>query len=220
MAKNIEKKKALELRKKGYSYSQIRKEINVSKSTLSVWLADYPLSKSRIDELRGKSAKRIEKFRITMRKKRDATELESFKIVKKEFGQLSSREILIAGLFLYWGEGTKAASYTTALSNTDPDVMRFYMKWLNLLGVGNDQVVVRLHLYRGMNIDNEVEYWSDYLKIPIQCFRKPYIKKSKLSDITYLSGFKHGTCNILYYGKELYLYIKSGLKYMRTYTRP
>lgn len=219
MAKLKEKHKALILREKGYSYSQIKKITKVSKSTLSAWLAEFPLSKSRIDELRGRNPKRIERFRDTMRKKRELEESRVFEIVRTQLGKFSSREKIIAGLFLYWGEGTKAASYTTALSNTDPDVMRFYMCWLNELGINNDQVAVRLHLYKGMNINNEVEYWSDYLKIPKKCFRKAYIKKGTLRDITYVSGFKHGTCNILHYGKELYLYVKSGLKYIRSYTK-
>jgi hypothetical protein len=53
------------------SYSQIKQAIGVSKSTLSGWLKDYPLSKERIDELRGKSERRIERYRETMRKKRE-----------------------------------------------------------------------------------------------------------------------------------------------------
>jgi len=75
-------------------------------------------------------------------------------------------------------------------------------------------------LYNDMNVDNEVEYWAGYLKIPERCFRKPYIKSSSFHDITYVHGFGHGTCNILHYGKELYLFVKSGLKYMRMHSRP
>ena len=220
MSKNIEKQKALQLRKKGLSYSQIKKIVRVSKSTLNNWLSDYPLSKERISELRGNNPIRIERFRNTMRMKKEVEENKYFEIVKSEIGKLSKREVIISGLFLYWGEGTKAASCTTAISNTDPDLVRFYIKWLNALGIDTGKLAVRLHLYKGMNIDNEVQYWSEYLNVPKSCFRKPYIKRSSLSDITYVNGYKHGTCNVLYYGKDLYLYVKSSLKYLRSYNRP
>lgn len=48
MTKILEKQKAINLRKKGYSYSQIKEELGTSKSTLSAWLCDMPLSKERI----------------------------------------------------------------------------------------------------------------------------------------------------------------------------
>ena len=55
MAKRLLKQKAIELRKRGFSYSHIRKEVKVSKSTLSIWLAGMPLSRERINELRGEN---------------------------------------------------------------------------------------------------------------------------------------------------------------------
>ncbi len=42
MARYEDKKKAISLRKKGYSYNKIKEELGVSKSTLSSWLKDYP----------------------------------------------------------------------------------------------------------------------------------------------------------------------------------
>lgn len=215
ISKENDKKLALELRKKGYSYSAIKSKIKVSKSTLSLWLREFPLSKKEIDLLRGKNPKRIELFRNTMRLKREREEDEVFEKVKLEIGDFSERETLIAGLFLYWGEGTKAAPCTVAVTNTDPDVLRFFVRWLKLLGVSVSSLKVVLHLYRDMNVINEIHFWSDYLKIPIPQFRKPYIKKTRLYDINYRSGFKHGTCSVLYLKKDLYLYVRSCLKFIR-----
>ena len=214
-AKNDEKRLALELRRKGSSYSQIRQNITVSKSTLSYWLRNFPLSKSQIDFLRGKNPQRIERFRNTMKMRREAEELKVFDKFKKNFGTLTKREKIIAGIFLYWGEGTKSASCTVAVTNTDPDALKFFVHWLNLLDVRNDQLSVALHLYTDMDCKKEMNFWSTYLEIPISNFRKPYIKKTRLCDITYKSGFKHGTCSVLFLNKKLYLYVKSGIKYVR-----
>ncbi len=196
ISKEIEKQKALKLRKLGHSYSQIKNSVSVSKSTLSLWLKEFPLSKSQIDLLRGKNPQRIERFRNTMKAKKD-------------------NEEQIAGLYLYWGEGTKTASCTVAVTNTDPDVLRFFLKWLDLFGVDTSKLRVVLHLYKDMDIQKETKFWSLYLKIPLSQFRKPYIKNTRFCDITYRSGFGHGTCSVLYLDKELYLFVKSGLKYIR-----
>ena len=215
ISKEIEKQKALKLRKLGHSYSQIKNSVSVSKSTLSLWLKEFPLSKSQIDLLRGKNPQRIERFRNTMKLKRDNEEQTVFLDVQEKLGLFSNRELLIAGLYLYWGEGTKTAPCTVAVTNTDPDVLKFFIRWLNLFNVDPSKLRAILHLYKDMDIQKETKFWSLYLKIPLSQFRKPYIKNTRFCDITYRSGFGHGTCSVLYLDKELYLFVKSGLKYIR-----
>ena len=47
------RQKALKLRTKDrLSYGEIQKRLNVSKSTLSYWLREFPLSKQKIAELK------------------------------------------------------------------------------------------------------------------------------------------------------------------------
>jgi transposase-like protein len=49
MAKRDEREEAIRLRVEGrYSYSEILEQVRVSKSTLSLWLRDYPLTKEEI----------------------------------------------------------------------------------------------------------------------------------------------------------------------------
>jgi len=54
MARIQDREKAIALRKQEMSYSQIKKVLGVSKSTLSYWLKDFPLSKERVEELQRK----------------------------------------------------------------------------------------------------------------------------------------------------------------------
>ena len=48
-----EKQRALALRRQGWSYNDILKEVGVSKSTLSLWLRDVPLADEQIAALEG-----------------------------------------------------------------------------------------------------------------------------------------------------------------------
>lgn len=197
MARLREHEKALVLRRQGMSYSQIKKILKVSKSTLSIWLRDYPLSKERIRELRDWNEQRIEKYRETRRKKKEKRLQETYEMQKKLLLPLNKREIFVAGLLLYWGEGTKYRMDGLSISNTDPSVIKFFIYWLNkILDIPKEKMAVRLQLYNDMNIQQEINYWSDTLKIPLRQFALPYIKKTSISRITHKGGFGHGTCNV------------------------
>ena len=209
-----DKEKAITLRLQGMSYSQIKKELGLSKSTLSNWLTPYPLSIERIRELRDWSSKRIENYRETMRNKRKRKLLAVYEKVSKDIGKFSGRELFIGGLLLYWGEGSKTSSSTVALSNTNPAVLRFFLRWVKLLGVRRSRLNLVLHLYEDMDKSREIKFWMEQLGLPKSCFKKPYVKTSKLSGLTYKGGFGHGTCNIRIYNRKLYDYILMGIKYI------
>lgn len=215
MARTQDKQKALALRQKGYSYSQIKEELNVSKSTLSSWLQDYPLSEQKIKELRDWNPRRIENYRNTMRKKREQKLFEAYKEMSGKIKELSSRELFLAGLFLYWAEGSKTKNSSIGLTNTNPNMLKFYIKWLDLFGVKKDQLRVSLHLYSDMDIKQQEKYWSKQLSIPISQFRKSYIKNTKLSSITYHNGFGQGTCSVIVDSARLTEKVMMGIKYIQ-----
>lgn len=210
MARRKDKEAAIKLRKQGLSYSQIKDKLGVSKGTLSPWLSGIPLTAARIRELQFSEAV-IEKIRATKLKKRQARLANVYDTVASHIGTLSARELFIAGFFLYWAEGGKTKPYTVTLANTDPAMIRFYLYWLKVLKVPTEKVFVRLHLYSDMNIKNEMKFWSKALKLSESSFRKPYIKKSKFSSITFTT-FGHGTCNIVLDNRDVTEYVLQGLK--------
>jgi len=197
MARIKDREKALELRKKEMSYSQIKDTLGVSKSTLSYWLKDYPLSKKRIGELRGHNDQRIERFRGTMKKKKEDRLEEFYKLQKKKVLPLSKREVSLLGLMLYWGEGTKSRMDSLEVANSDPAMIRFYIHWVTyILQMPKGKIKIKLHLYKDMDIDDEIDFWSKTVKLPKNQFAKPYIKKSISDRINHKGSFGHGTCQI------------------------
>jgi transposase len=196
MARFKDREKALALRKQGKSYSQIKNILGLSKSTLSVWLRNYPLSKQRIQELRDWNEQRIEKYRETMRKKRQARLDKTYDEQKKIILPLTKREFFIAGLMLYWGEGEKTKLQGVGVSNTDPSVIKFFIRWVAMsLSSPKNKIKIQLHLYNDMNIKKELNYWSRTLNIPLKQFNRPYIKKTSSDRINHKGSFGHGTCN-------------------------
>jgi hypothetical protein len=211
------RRKAIELRKSGRSYSEIRKEVIVSKSTLSRWLKDFPLSKDQIRLLRDINPKRIERFRTTMKNRKKKRLLHYYQQEKNKLLPLSSKELLVAGLFLYWGEGGKVLSHTITINNTEPSVIKFSLYWLKeALHVPKSKIRVFLHLYKDMNIEKEIEFWSMKLNISKNNFLKPYVKESKLTDLDH-KGYGHGTCGLLVYNTKLKEKILMAIKALADY---
>ena len=189
MARLKDRERALALRKGGKSYSQIRNETGVSKSTLSYWLRDFPLSADRIRELRDWNEQRIEKYRATRRINKENRLLSVYTEQKKILIPLRSRDLFLAGLFLYWGEGSKSRESRLSISNTNPAIIKFFKKWKKFR--------IHLQLYSDMDINREIEYWSRKIKIPRSQFIRPYIKKSSQNRINHKGGYGHGTCNLV-----------------------
>ncbi len=197
MARIKDREKALEFRKEGMSYSQIKKILKLSKSTLSLWLRDYPLSRERIRELRDCNEQRIERCRETKRKNREQKLKQIYSNEKIKILPLSKRELYIAGLFLYWGEGSKNIEAALSVSNSDPAVLRFFIFWVTkVLFFPKERLKVYLQLYNDMDIRKELSYWSGLLNISPCQFGRPHVKKTSSQRINHKGSFGHGTCQV------------------------
>jgi len=215
MARIKDKSKAIGLRKKGMSYSQIKTKLGISKSTLSGWLNNMPLSEKRIRELRDFNPMRIERCRNTKMKKRQARLDFVYGKVAKDIRKLSKRELLIAGLFLYWAEGGKTGKYNVTFSNTDPRMIKFFIQWvISCFGVKKNKISFLLHLYKDMEIEKSIDFWVKRLGVKRRQFSKPYIKDSNLSGLTYRTGFGKGTCNVRIYSRDISEYVLQSINYL------
>lgn len=216
MARTKDKIKAIALRKEGMSYSQIKLKLGISKSTLSGWLYDMPLSKKRINELRAHSEVRIEKYRITMQKKKDTRREAVYKQVSNDL--LHSTDVnFVAGFYLYWGEGTKSAECSTALTNSDPSVVRCFVSWLESLGVPRKKLKVKIHTYKDQNKLQLKKFWSKTLSVPLCNFNKTYIKQTSSLAKTYRGMFPYGTCVVMYHNRDMHEYVMGGIRYLREF---
>jgi len=197
------RQKAIEMRVKNKaSYSEIKNRLGVPKSTLSYWLRDYPLSDERIYELRkagwSKGEASREKYRNTMRKKKDVKRCVVYEQEKMNLSNLSQDALYTAGLMLYSAEGGKKDPYRITLANTDSDIILFFIKWLDMfLDIRASQLRFQLHLYENMNIDKEEKFWSSTLKgIKKNQFYKTQVRILKKGSFTYEGTKGHGTCSI------------------------
>jgi len=196
------REQAIKLRiEKSFSYSAIKKELGVAKSTLSYWLRGFPLTEKRIKELRSqawdKNEASRERFRNAMTKKREIAFQKSYKEQQKKLTKLSKDSFFTAGLMLYLGEGDKKNRNRINLANTDPFIISFFVKWLNdFLNIPKERIKAQVHLYENMNINKEIDFWIEETGFREDQFYKPSIRKLQKSSFSYKESYRHGTCSL------------------------
>lgn len=210
MAKRELRIQAVDLRKRGFCYSEIKKCLGIPKSTLSNWLTKYPLTDIQMLRIKNKRSLAIERYRETMRIKRIQRYKTAVSLERSNLIPLNQRDLMIGGLFLYWGEGGKTNKGQINLSNSDPKILKLMKLWLmEIFNIPVAKMRLRLTLYTNMDIDKEKSFWSNTLDIPLKQFRKIQIKEGKGRG---LFGFKHGTCELVVTDTEVKMRIMAGLE--------
>ena len=215
------RQKAIKLRLASkLSYSAIRKKLGVPKSTLSYWLRGLPLDEKeiKIRQRAGwkKSEAGRERFRNTMRQKKLVKEKELYNYYLDRFKQkydVDSDVLFVAGLMLYMGEGDKKTTSRIALSNTDPNLIKFFILWMeNYLGVQKQDVKIQLHLYDNMELEREYIFWQTTLGLAKSQFYKISVRKLKKSSFSYKDSIRHGTCSINVFGVDRKMRLSMAIK--------
>lgn len=187
MHTNYLKEKAIELRKLGRVYSEILAEVPVAKSTLSIWLRSVGLAtpqKQRITELRKAAQK---KGAAARRTQRQSLQNEIFGTARKEIGEISTRELWLIGIALYWAEGSKEKEYApgsgTIFSNSDPAMMRVFIRWLReCILIKEEHITCSIYIHQSHvhRVEEVTRYWSIAVGLPPSHFRGVYFKKNKI----------------------------------------
>ncbi|HEY1015234.1 MAG TPA: helix-turn-helix domain-containing protein, partial [Herpetosiphonaceae bacterium] len=184
---NAKYDRACELRRAGWSYSMITKELGVSASTLNSWFKDVVVEDHSIIEGRIKAARKVSgqknsaRYQALAQETRDEGLLE----IQAMFADgLTERELFLAGLMLYWGEGAKTQS-RIALGNTDPAIIKLFMRWVReSLGLAEDRFRAGLYCYPDTDIPQAESYWSGITGIPLSQFYEAQIdtRTNKLAE--------------------------------------
>lgn len=202
MAKSEKQFEARDLRKRGISIREIAKNLEVSKGSVSLWCRDIELTQKQKNKLHKQMIRggyegrllgsKIQKERKTKKIKDYLTE------AKRHFNRLEKRELLIAGICLYWGEGAKNCS-GVRFYNSNPLVVSFIMRWFRECLMVNDDrflMYVNINEIHSKRLNKVVKFWSNLTKIPKDQFRGPFLIKSKNKKIYKNFSQHYGTLSI------------------------
>ena len=169
------------------SMAMIAKELNISINKVQYWLEKNSISRrnrSKAGYLANEQ--RFNKFPCKIKRK----------LSQKE------KELLLAGIMLYWAEGWKKNSTCVSFSNSDPKMIQLFLKFLReICGAYEERLRTVLHLYEDQNELRLKKFWSRVTRISLNQFQAPYVHKAKPG--TYKKKSRYGTLCVKYCDKKL-----------------
>ncbi|MDD5145008.1 MAG: hypothetical protein PHW72_02705 [Candidatus Pacebacteria bacterium] len=96
-------------------------------------------------------------------------------------GGLSERDLFIAGISLYWGEGDKKRR-DFKIVNSDPDLIKFVLNWIRkILKINNQRLSASIFINKrhGARLEEVKDYWIRITRIPQEQFTKTILIKSR-----------------------------------------
>jgi len=162
-----EQEQAREMRARNMTLQDIATELNVSKSSVSLWVRDVPFTPSK---RRTGPQRRPHPFHEAKLAQIAALNAEGV----ERIGTLSDAAFLAAGAALYAGEGTKRDG-AVRFANSDPTMVEFFCAGSDASSRSTKaRLRGRVYLHAGLDIDAATAHWSEVTGIPIEQFRKPY----------------------------------------------
>jgi hypothetical protein len=174
-AKDDVRRRARELRLADKTYTEIAAELGVSKSSVSVWCADLPTPTKR--PRRSSNHRDWEPYRRRREGERATERDQAARLV----GPLTVREMFLLGVAWYWAEGAKDKPWSRRekikFSNSDPSVIRFFVAWLDLVGVPEGHRDYRLYIHESADVGTAVQFWADVVGANVDRMSRPTLKR-------------------------------------------
>jgi len=205
------KESAISLYKKGKTFSEIQEllGVHVPKSTMSVWLTHMPLSFSARQRLIKARLKHVEKARIIAHrslKEKRIKYLEGIFRRNVHLGKfLEKMEVAkIVLAVLYVTEGSKVRRGSIMFGNSDPDIIRLFLRLLRTCyTIDEAKFRCTVQCRADQNIPLLEKFWSRTTKIPNSQFYKAQVDPRSKGKISKKPHYK-GVCRIDYFSGELF----------------
>ncbi|OAH14127.1 hypothetical protein STSP_25770 [Streptomyces jeddahensis] len=123
---------------------------------------------------------------------------------------MTDRELFIAGVALYWAEGAKDKPYrrreNLQFINSDPNVIRLYLRWLDLLGVAPDRRAFRVSIHDSADASEAEKYWAEIAGADASTFQKTTLKKHNPKTTRKNTADDYHGCLTIYVSQSAELY--------------
>lgn len=117
------------------------------------------------------------------------------------------KQLKIAGIMLYWAEGTFNGN-TVDFTNSNPEMIKIFLKFLReICGINDERLRVYLYAYEHQNILELQDYWHTVTNIKISQFTKPFIRKNNFNVTK--RKLPYGLVHIRYNDKKLLCSLKN-----------
>jgi hypothetical protein len=179
------REQAVALRRQGKSRRQIKEILGfIGNSTLNQFLRDEPLPPERAGpgyaEARRRAAEGVRRYWAAEGPVREAARAAISAAAAAQVGELTDREIIIAGTIAYWCEGTKSKPYRideqVRFVNSDPALIRFFLTFLDKAGVSRRRLRYCVQIHESADVEAATRYWTIVTAAAPDEFLRPVIK--------------------------------------------
>ena len=181
-AKDDLRAKARELRLQGLDYEEIVAQLGVSKSSVSLWVRDLPRPRRVTpEECAKRTSERMRRYWTAERPVRAARRAAASAAAAASIGDLTGREILIAGAVAYWCEGAKNKPHRRAdrvtFANSDPELISFFLLFLDTAGIPRSDLAFQLQIHETADVAAAERFWLILTEARAEQFRKTSLKQ-------------------------------------------
>jgi hypothetical protein len=181
-AKDDIKAQARELRTQGLAYHEIADRLGVSKSSVSLWVRDLPRPpRLSYAENRRRSAEGVRRYWAKERELRGVLRADEVGVAAAHIGDLTDREVLIAGAIAYWCEGTKRKPHynfdRVVFVNSDPRLILFFLRFLATAGIQPDDLTFCVQIHETADVEAAQRFWQEVTGALPSQFKKPTLKR-------------------------------------------
>ena len=169
--------------KKNYNVNEISKKLDISVWSLYDFMNRNNISRRSYSEASYVANRGKPQFKI-----------------KNELS-IQEQKLKVAGIMLYWAEGTSGGS-TVDFANSSPQMVKVFLRFLReICGADNKRLRIYLYAYQYQNINKLKSYWSYLTGVPLSQFTKPYVRIGNAN----ISGRKllYGLVHVRYNDKKL-----------------
>ncbi|HEY4503538.1 MAG TPA: hypothetical protein VJJ28_00295 [Candidatus Paceibacterota bacterium] len=179
-------KKAIELRRLGYSYNDIASKLNISKTSVSNWVKNVRLTEIEKIALQKNLKAKMEKGRlnasISIRTKKIFKEKIMYENIEKDFPKLQRDSFFMLGMGLYLSHGLKQGS-AFQFTSADVNIIKIILVWMEkYLNLSCKMAKYRVFLDISHKDRNCEEIWSRIVGIPHDLFQKTVYIRSRNNE--------------------------------------
>jgi hypothetical protein len=198
--KTREREEARRLRREEcLSVREIQRRLQVSKSSVSLWVRDIVLTPDQMARLRQNNGRHPAQAEASRRRADLAR-------ARRRQSQADGRALAqrgdpfhAAGCMLYWAEGSKNRN-AAHLTNADPEVLRFFARFMRaFFDIPDEKFRVTCNLFADHVVrQTEIEqFWLDTLGLPRSSLCRSIVNVySKYSQKKRKNKLPYGTCRL------------------------
>ena len=206
------------------SIKEIARLVGVAPSSVSLWVRDVPLTADQLASLRQRNPAYNRQLRGATR---NAERGRARRLAYQEEGRVMARDahtLHVAGVMLYWAEGDKGSRNAARISNSDPEVLKLFMRFLReCLDVPDEQLSVTCHLFAD-HLDRQWEieqFWLDVLRLPRARLCKSFVNVySKYSQKKRQNKLPYGTTRVTVHSTRIVQSIFGSIQEYAGFERP